>query len=246
MQELQRQVSTTYQEPVDTKSLSADAQCCVCLYGFHDTDLAIRLTHCNGHYFHKDCNNSFAAIEYEKENPDEGKLETIGQYIEKNKICPICKYCYGLPVGGMPSGELQWTRNTRDLAGYPGCGHFYLTFNFPSGIQGPNSYQPGQRYPADSRVAYLPDNKDGREILAMFQQAWDQKMLFTIGYSLTRQVDNVVMYNGIHMRTEMTGTYGYPDPGYTTRVKEELAVKGITPKTSELYLSRLTNAGRLS
>jgi hypothetical protein len=51
--------------------------------------------------------------------------------------------------------------------------------------------------------------------------------MFTIGRSSTTGEDNVVIWNDIHHKTSRTGTYGYPDYTYLTRVKKELAAKGI-------------------
>ncbi len=42
------------------------------------------------------------------------------------------------------------------------------------------------------RTAYLPDNPDGRQILKLFQTAWERKLLFTVGRSVTTGRDNTV------------------------------------------------------
>jgi len=70
------------------------------------------------------------------------------------------------------------------------------------------------------RTAYLPDNKEGREILALFEIAWERKLLFTVGRSVTTGQDNQVVWGGIHQKTSTSGgatSFGYPDPTYFDR-----------------------------
>jgi len=46
-------------------------------------------------------------------------------------------------------------------------------------------------------------------------------------------MDNQVVWNGVHHKTNLSGGaayFGYPDPTYFNRVKEELAAKGVTVK----------------
>lgn len=212
---LSRQVSTLHQTPVTDIKWSGE-QCGLCLNEFEEGDRVIKLNECKGHYFHKDCELG----------------TTIGQYIEQKKKCPVCAYFYGLVLGDMPRGTMTVTKSAAHLPGHPTCGQIYIEFQFPGGTQGPEHYQPGRPYSSDHRVAYLPDNKDGNDVLCMYQQAWDQRMLFTVGYSLTRQQHGVVIYNGIHMKTSASGgqhSHGWPDETYFDRVKDECAAKGIYP-----------------
>lgn len=75
---------------------------------------------------------------------------------------------------------------------------FQLEFNFPGGIQGPKHPKPGKRFHGDGRVAFLPDNTEGNKVLRLFRKGWKRKLLFTIGYSQTRQIDDVLIYNGMY------------------------------------------------
>ncbi|KAK7915949.1 hypothetical protein WMY93_011710 [Mugilogobius chulae] len=89
---------------------------------------------------------------------------------------------------------------------------------------------PGQIYHGTYRTAYLPDNQEGREVLQLLKRAFDQKLIFTVGVSRTSGMDNMVTWNGIHHKTSMHGgpqCFGYPDPHYLSRVKDELKAKGI-------------------
>ena len=115
-----------------------------------------------------------------------------------------------------------------------------------------------------SSTAHIPTRPTGRELLALLQRAWQQKLTFTIGRSITTGRDNTVVWNGIHHKTvtsvracvrpccamlpplfplflrqhnatqpNTTQTqggpqaYGYPDPTYLARLRDELRVKGI-------------------
>ncbi|XP_074905966.1 kinesin heavy chain [Buteo buteo] len=98
----------------------------------------------------------------------------------------------------------------------------------PLQVEHPN---PGVRYPGTTRVAYLPDCPEGNKVLGLFRKAFDQRLTFTVGTSMTTGRANVITWNDIHHKTNCTGgpqLFGYPDPTYLARVQEELRAKGIT------------------
>lgn len=64
---------------------------------------------------------------------------------------------------------------------------------------------PGQRYKSTHRTAYLPDNKEGREILQLLRRAFSQKLIFTVGQSHTTGEQNVITWNDIHHKTAKDG-----------------------------------------
>uniref|UniRef100_A0A8C6AW86 E3 ubiquitin-protein ligase n=1 Tax=Monodon monoceros TaxID=40151 RepID=A0A8C6AW86_MONMO len=89
---------------------------------------------------------------------------------------------------------------------------------------------PGKRFSGICRTAYLPDNEEGKEVLHLLRRAFDQKLIFTVGDSRVSGVSDVITWNDIHHKTSRSGgpeRYGYPDPGYLKRVKQELKDKGI-------------------
>uniref|UniRef100_A0A5F5PNC5 E3 ubiquitin-protein ligase n=1 Tax=Equus caballus TaxID=9796 RepID=A0A5F5PNC5_HORSE len=89
---------------------------------------------------------------------------------------------------------------------------------------------PGRRYLGIHRTAYLPDNKEGNEVLRLLRRAFDQKLIFTVGDSRVTGASDVITWNDIHHKTSPFGgpdKYGYPDPDYLKRVKQELKDKGI-------------------
>ena len=51
------------------------------------------------------------------------------------------------------------------LPGFKQCNTICITYYFPDGVQGPEHPNPGQRYTGTQRVAYLPHNQDGIEVL---------------------------------------------------------------------------------
>jgi len=67
-------------------------------------------------------------------------------------------------------------------------------------------------------------------VLELLKKAFDRKLIFTIGRSVTTGHDNRIVWNGIHHKTNTSGGsayFGYPDPTYFDRVKLELAAKGV-------------------
>ena len=65
-------------------------------------------------------------------------------------------------------------------------------------------------------------------MLRLLQIAFDRRVLFRVGTSITTGVSNTVVWNGIHHKTQVHGgAFGYPDSTYLTRVCLELAAWGI-------------------
>ncbi|XP_054466680.1 E3 ubiquitin-protein ligase DTX3L [Anoplopoma fimbria] len=146
-------------------------------------------------------------------------------------VCPTCGELYGALTGTQPDGgKMKVTKNISSLPGYEKYGTITIHYNIPSGIQKEEHPNPGQPYEGASRTAYLPDSSEGRRILTLLRQAFNQKLIFTVGRSTTSGRNNMVTWNDIHHKTSTTGGpthYGYPDPDYLSRVQDELKVKGI-------------------
>ena len=85
-------------------------------------------------------------------------------------------------------------------AGYENCGTIVINYYFSNGTL-PN----GTKYSGTSRVAYLPDNEEGREVLRLLKICFDRKLTFTVGTSVTTGRTNTVVWNGIHHKTSLTG-----------------------------------------
>ncbi|XP_078489857.1 uncharacterized protein LOC144746316 [Ciona intestinalis] len=182
-------------------------QCAICLDDING--LKIKTLPCK-HRFHETC---------------------VNQALKVNNLCPICKQVVGKVKGNQPHGTMRdRIEHYTHLPGYERYGAIVIDYNFPSGIQGPKHPNPGVRYTGTIRTAYLPDNSEGREVLRLLKKAFDARLIFTIGRSVTTGRDNQVTWNDIHHKTNPYGGatgFGYPDPDYLNRVKDELKAKGI-------------------
>ncbi|XP_032370407.1 uncharacterized protein LOC116688460 [Etheostoma spectabile] len=145
-------------------------------------------------------------------------------------ICPVCRDVFGMMKGDQPDGHMKWLFCPLSLPGFSGCGTITIHYEMFSGKQTLKHPNPGEHYTGIRRTAYLPDNAEGNEVLRLLKKAFDQKLIFTVGTSRTSGMDNQVTWNDIHHKTNTTGgpeCFGYPDPSYLSRVKEELKAKGI-------------------
>lgn len=148
----------------------------------------------------------------------------------QGKICPVCRDVFGALQGDQPPGTMRHARRPAPLPGFDGCGTIVIDYCIPSGIQTEEHPKPGRLFSGASRTAYLPDNEEGNEVLRLLTKAFEQKLIFTVGRSRTTGKDDQVTWNDIHHKTFQQGgpqNFGYPDPKYLARVKDELKSKGI-------------------
>ena len=171
----------------------------------HEID-TLKISRCEDHFYHIEC---------------------LLDYI-KDKIgfkCAICQKIYGEIIGNMPSGTMSATINDKiHCEGYKKEETIILKYNFQNGIIN------GKKYTGTNRVCYIPNNKIGRILLGLLKIAFDRKLTFIVGTSVTTGKQNTVVWNGIHHKTNLKGgavNYGYPDPTYFNRVFEELGAKGV-------------------
>jgi deltex-like protein len=165
----------------DQKAGSRDDKCSLCLCDF--TDKKTLLSKC-GHSFCAGC---------------------IDEAFKHQKKCPVCSQVDGPLIGKQPPGKMTDSAQSMRLPGFESCGTIVISYKFLNGIQGPNHPNPGSSYPGTVRIAYLPDNKEGRKILKLLRKAFDQKLMFTIGRSKTTGANNVIIWNGIHHKTNTRG-----------------------------------------
>ena len=96
------------------------------------------------------------------------------------------------------------------LYNFAGYGTIVIDYSFLSGIQGVEHPNPGQRYEGTHRQAYLPDIREGREVLELLRRAFDARLVFTVGTSTTTGLQNQTTWNDIHHKTTTHGgPYGY-------------------------------------
>ncbi|XP_070586782.1 LOW QUALITY PROTEIN: E3 ubiquitin-protein ligase DTX3L [Erythrolamprus reginae] len=154
----------------------------------------------------------------------------IGTAMNYKPVCPLCNVVYGDVKGNQPPGKMDVLKTRSSLPGYNNSGTINITYCIFDGIQTERHPHPGKKFHGTSRYAYLPDNKEGREILKLLERAFDQGLIFTVGQSRTTGANDVVTWNDIHHKTSTHGgekNFGYPDPNYLKRVREELKAKGI-------------------
>ena len=175
---------------------------------------SLLLSKCTDHFFHIECLNSL-----------------IGD--KNNFKCPNCSKIYGILIGDMPNGTMTISKNKNlHCSGFENVETIVINYNFPN----------GSNYTGTSRRSFLPNTKEGREVLALLKIAFDRKLTFTVGTSVTTGAKNTVVWNGIHHKTSVNGgptNFGYPDISYFNRVKEELASKGVSQDSIEDSLENI-------
>jgi deltex len=129
----------------------------------------------------------------------------------------------------MPPGKMEWfLENNRSYScqGYETYGTWIISYHFPSGKK-----PDGVHYNGTGRTAYIPDSPDGRRVLALLIKAFERRHTFIVGTSVTTGAQNVVVWSGIHHKTNTHGGsshFGYPDATYLNRVTLEMADRGVT------------------
>ncbi|KAG5849924.1 hypothetical protein ANANG_G00076860 [Anguilla anguilla] len=84
--------------------------------------------------------------------------------------CPVCLNAL-IVVGDQPKGQMTWGRWSAFLC---------ITYNIASGIQTEAHPNPGKPFTGIQTKAYLPDTREGKEVLKLLQTAFDQKLVFTV------------------------------------------------------------------
>ncbi|KAK2546815.1 putative E3 ubiquitin-protein ligase DTX3, partial [Acropora cervicornis] len=154
----------------------------------------------------------------------------IQRALNVSNKCPVCQEPQGVLKGNQPPGEMTSRVASYSVPGYEGYSTVIIDYSFLPGIQGVEHPNPGKRYEGTHRQAYLPNTPEGREVLELLRRAFNARLVFTVGTSTTTGLQNQTTWNDIHHKTTTHGGpygFGYPDPDYLRRVKEELAAKGI-------------------
>ena len=181
--------------------------CPICLGPFKESG-SIKGTGACDHVFHAKC---------------------LEDSLKQDFKCPVCRAVIKKKLGPCPNGHMYITAH-KDMhcAGYEDCGTIVIEYELKGGVQGPQHLNPGVRYYADSRVAYLPDNEAGKNVLKLLKKAWEMKLTFRVGTSLTTGDTNVITWNDIHHKTDPSyGPYGYPDATYLERVTADMHALGV-------------------
>jgi len=207
----QPQLCCNIYKSVKAEDLEEGDRCQICLYGFGgDEENASIMTKCKGHYFHKNC---------------------VHGWMESNRYCPVCKASYGIRTGIMPAGTFNSYIIDDPCAGFEKFPTIVINWSIPGGTQTDVHPNPGVRYGGAYRTGYLPFNRKGKLVFKMLKVAFERRLMFTVGFSITRGVDNVTIWNEIHAKTSMHGGahyHGYPDETFLDRNIDELKAKGVT------------------
>ena len=121
--------------------------------------------------------------------------------------CPFCAQLFGILCGNQPTnGTMNVTCSNFTLPGFNDCNStIKIDYNIPSGVQGKDHPNPGVSYLGAQRTAYLPNNNEGKRALELLKRAFDQRLIFTVGRSVTTGQDNIVTWNDIHHKTNISG-----------------------------------------
>ncbi|XP_072350299.1 probable E3 ubiquitin-protein ligase DTX3, partial [Scyliorhinus torazame] len=131
----------------------------------------------------------------------------IDEAFRTRPACPVCGQIYEAVMGDQPlNGSMTVARDkTLHLPGYEGSGTIVITYRFPGGCQGAEHPNPGLPYQGTTRLAYLPDCKEGRKVERLLKRAFDQRLTFTVGTSRTTGKNDVLTWNDIHHKTSPWG-----------------------------------------
>ncbi|XP_039292556.1 protein deltex [Nilaparvata lugens] len=187
--------------------------CCpVCLCDLNSEAIVVLLTRCL-HRLHLDCLNSMLTSQ-----PNSHQW----LYIQ----CPMCMTIYGEKRGNQPPGTMEWVLMNSSLPGFPKHRTIQITYHIVSGIQGTEHPSPGRPYYAVGfpRVCYLPDTEKGRLVLRLLHIAFQRRLVFTVGRSVTTGREDVVTWNGIHHKTE---PHSWFDDSFLDKCVDELAAQGV-------------------
>jgi deltex len=202
-----------------TTAAQHEERCAICMEEFLSSDPEVREYYANQrvvqlpkcaarHPFHSEC---------------------IAAALSATPRCPVCMVPMAAACGTQPDGVMTLQRIVSRLPGET-CDTVVVNYHFPSGRQGPRHPSPGQAFYGTGRTAYFPYSARGRVVLQQLMRAWDARVLFTVGTSVTTGQTDCVVWNGVHHKTSMSGGpvhYGYPDANYLDRVSEERACVGV-------------------
>ena len=129
----------------------------------------------------------------------------IDQALKVNNRCPVCKAPCGTLRGNQPPGTMTSRVDPFPLPGYEKYKTITINYTIPNGTQTAEHPNPGQMYNGAYRVAYLPDSNEGRKVLHLLRKAFDARLVFTVGTSVTSGRLNQTTWNDIHHKTSRTG-----------------------------------------
>ncbi|KAG0295746.1 putative E3 ubiquitin-protein ligase dtx2 [Linnemannia gamsii] len=146
-------------------------------------------------------------------------------------------------LGPMPDGALGYFFDVRL------CCYFIYIVMPTHTIPEPTTTNPNatKTIPTDIRYAVVPfTSRLGPLLMMRILTLFYYGHLFKVGQSLTRGVNNVVVWNGVHLRTSMSGHYGFPAPNWEINCWTEINQKGVGMGLDEIVLGVPTADGRIT
>lgn len=201
------ELNTNNCKPLQPKiqQLSESDECSICCNEYQSLIVAPQL------WRKLKCGHKLCSECYSKMLTTRSTMSGVEQTFLK---CPFCHDITGIQIGTCPDIQMNITLISGCCQGYESTNTILINYFVDSEYK-------------LNRIAYLPNNDEGNEVLKLLQIANDRRLCFTIGESVTTGQKNVLVW-GIHHKTSMRGgSYGYPDPGYMDRVKTELKAFGI-------------------
>lgn len=194
----------------DVKEAGAGAhdECAICCSSLSEDDGGDEQTCCQlecTHIFHQSC---------------------ISQWFKERPECPTCKRHFGKIIGSQPRvGSMTYKvlPPGENLPGHDSCGIIVMQFRFP-----PGKDDQGIDFAERKERGFLPDDAQGRVVLALMRLAFRRRVLFGLGESMTLGIRRATF--NVHLKTSRTGgsaRHGYPDSEYFGRVLAELRSNGV-------------------
>ena len=149
--------------------------------------------------------------------------------------CPVCRVTVGEPQGKSPSGTMTVSIVPTPCAGHS-CDTIMITYSIRPGVQMPYHDNPDRRHSGKSAAAYLPNCREGSDLLRRLKYAFLRGLTFTVGTSMTTGARDQCTWASVHHKTALQGgarMHGYPDPQYLANANGELDALGV-PKASDL------------
>jgi Deltex C-terminal domain len=160
------------------------------------------------------------------------RLEVIRCWNAGNEIRHLS--CSNLPgssiefiQGKMPAGTMVVSRTTDQvpmgLASW--AESIEIEYDIPPGTQQFYHLHPGAAHDGTQRIAYLPDTREGHDLLKRLKYAFRHGLTFTVGISMTSGMPNAVTWSSIPHKTSLTGgiqNFGFPDHNYFVNCHKEL------------------------
>lgn len=157
----------------------------------------------------------------------------LADWLKQKQVCPLCRTHLVQLTGYQPVSPLNRATVVHEISRLPGyetVGTLTLEYFIAAGVQTLNDPLPGHRFDSFTIQTYLPDNSEGAHVATLLDTAWRRGLLFRIGYNAVTKCMDTIVVNGLELKRFRRGGhagYGYPDPSYMSRMRQDLMEIGI-------------------